>query len=168
MENQPLFTEKQYFRQLLVIGLLVFINLFFIYGFVQQIILGHPFGTKSAPDAVLIIFLIGSFLLTYFMWTAHLATTISVRGIAYQFHPFQRKPTCIPWREIKACYVRKYSPLKEYGGWGYRNYPKNSAFNVSGNTGIQIVLHTKEYVLLGTNKGDQAQRVIDSMHNLAE
>lgn len=168
MENQVLFTEKQYFRQLLVIGLLVFINLFFIGGFVQQIILGHPFGTKSAPDAVLILFLIGSWLLTYFMWRAHLATTISTQGITYQFYPFQRKARFIPWQEIKSCYIRTYSPLKEYGGWGYRNYPKNSAFNVSGSTGIQLVLHTKEYVLLGTNKGNQAQRALDSIHAVAK
>jgi len=63
MENQTLFFEKQYPRQLSVISPLVAVNLFFIILFVQQILLGHPLGTKVAPNAVLIIFLIASWLL---------------------------------------------------------------------------------------------------------
>lgn len=167
MENRILFSENQYIRQFLIIGLLLFVNLFFIVGFVQQIVLGHPFGTKSAPDVVLILFLIGSWLLTYFTLTAHLITTIGTQGITYQFVPFQRQPKFIAWHEIKTCYLRKYSPLNEYGGWGYRTYPKNSAYTVSGVVGIQLVLHTHQFVLLGTNKGAQVQTVIDSIHNAA-
>lgn len=168
MENQILFSEKQYLRQFLVIGLLMFVNLFFIFGFVQQIVLGHPFGTKSAPDAVLILSLIGTWLLTYFTLTAHLITIISAQGVSYQFTPFQRQPRFIAWHEIKTCYLRKYSPLKEYGGWGYRNYPRNSAYTTSGVVGIQLVLNSGEFILLGTNKGAQARAVIDSIYNLAK
>jgi len=164
MEGQILFSEKQYFRQFLVIGLLVLVNLFFAYGFVQQIILGHPFGTKSAPNAVLIVSLLGNWLLTYYMGKSNLTTTITTLGIAYRFYPFQRQPAFIPWHQIKSCFVRQYNPLKEYGGWGYRNYPKNKAFNVSGSVGIQIVLHTNEFILLGTNRGSQAQAAIDSIN----
>ncbi|SOD95491.1 hypothetical protein [Spirosoma fluviale] len=166
MENQILFTEKQYFRQFLVIGLLAFVNLFFAVGFIQQILLGHPFGTKSAPDAVLILFLIGAWLLTYFTLKANLTTTISSEGVSYQFTPFQRQPKLIAWHEMKTCYIRKYSPLKEYGGWGYRNYPKNSAYTTSGVEGIQVVLKSGDFILIGTNKSTQARAVINSIYEV--
>lgn len=168
MENQILFAEKQYLRQFLVIGALIFVNLFFMIGFVQQIVLGHPFGTKSAPDAVLIIFLIGTWLLTYLTLKANLTTTISSKGISYQFTPFQRQSKLIAWHEIKACYIRKYSPLKEYGGWGYRNYPKNSAYTTSGVEGIQLVLNNGEFILIGTNKSVQAQAAINSIYDVVK
>ena len=166
MKNQTLFFEKQYLRQFHVIGLLVFVNLFFVVLFVQQIILDHPLSTKVAPDAVLILFLMGSWLLTYFALTAHLTTTISTQGISYQFFPFQRQSKLIAWHEIKTCYIRTYSPLKEYGGWGYGNYPENSAYTVSGVVGIQLVLTTHKFILLGTNKSVQAQAVINSIYDV--
>lgn len=168
MKNQTLFFEKQYLRQFHVIGVLVFVNLFFVILFVRQVILGHPLGTNVAPDAVLILFLMGSWLLTYFTLTAHLTTAISTQGISYQFFPFQRQSKLIAWDEIKTCYVRTYSPLKEYGGWGYRNYPKNSAYTVSGVVGIQLMLNTQKFILLGTNRRVQAQAVINSIYDVAK
>lgn len=163
MESRVLFTERQYYRQFLVIGLAALTNLFFLYGSIQQLIFKQPFGTKSAPDAVLFLSLLGSLVLTYLIATTHLDTTISTQGVGYQFYPFQLRPIFIPWQAVKSCYIRTYSPLAEYGGWGYRNYPNNSAFNVSGNTGIQLVLHTRKFILIGTNKVQQAQQAINSI-----
>ncbi|GAB3783695.1 hypothetical protein GCM10028818_42200 [Spirosoma horti] len=167
MQNQTLFFEKQYLRQWPVIGLLVVINLFFFILFLLQSILGHPLGTKVAPNVVLILLLIGSWLLTYFTLTANLTTTINSLGISYQFAPFQRRAKLIGWHQIKSCYIRTYSPLKEYGGWGYGNYPKNKAYTVSGVVGIQLVLHTGEFVLIGTTKGAQAQAALESIYDVA-
>lgn len=92
---------------------------------------------------------------------------IDEAGIYYGFLPFAKKLNFAKWQEIKECYVRTYNPLIEYGGWGYRRklYGKNRAYNVKGNIGIQIVFNDGRKLLLGTQLGDEAQRVINRYQN---
>jgi len=58
--------------------------------------------------------------------------------------------------------VRKYSPIGEYGGWGYRVAGKRSgvAYNISGNMGIQIELKNGKKILLGTRKPEEAKEAL--------
>jgi hypothetical protein len=63
-------------------------------------------------------------------------------NLAYtmRFWPFYLKTQFISWQEIKECYVREYSPIAEYGRWGYRVLflrKKGQEFNVKGNIGTQ-------------------------------
>ena len=53
-------------------------------------------------------------------------------------------------------YVRQYSPIIEYGGWGLRFgiFGKGTAFNVSGNKGLQLEFINNKKLLIGTNKPD--------------
>ena len=74
-----------------------------------------------------------------------LTTRIDGEGIHYKFFPFHWKFKVIKWNEINKAYVRIYSPLSEYGGWGLKggalwNGAKGKAINVSGNIGIQLEL----------------------------
>ena len=112
--------------------------------------------------------MIGIWLLTYFVLKANLVTTISSQGISCQFIPFQRQPKFIAWQDTKTCYIRRYSPLKEYGGWGYRNYAKNSAYTTSGVECIQMVLKSGEFILISTTKGAQARAIINSIHEVSD
>ncbi len=96
-----------------------------------------------------------------------LYTKINEEGIYYGFWPFHNNLNLAKWSEIKKCYVRKYSPIAEYGGWGYRRrlYGKNRAYNVKGNIGIQIVFKDGRNILVGTQMGDNAQSVINRYQN---
>jgi hypothetical protein len=60
--------------------------------------------------------------------------------------------------------VRKYNPLTEYGGWGYRTGfgKKSGAMNVKGNIGIQIELSNGKKLLLGTQKKTEANKVLET------
>lgn len=64
---------------------------------------------------------------------------------------------------MEKCYVRTYSPIREYGGWGFRQAlgEKGKAYNVKGNKGIQIQLKTGKNILIGTQKEKDAQQVIN-------
>lgn len=75
------------------------------------------------------------------------------------------KSRVIPLNNIANMYVRKYKPLREYGGWGLRMglFGKGSAINVSGNMGIQIELKNGDRILIGTNKPDDAKRIIKDL-----
>ena len=98
-------------------------------------------------------------LIAFFM---QLETKIDEQGIHYAFKPFHRSFRHILWYDIRECYVRKYSPIGEYGGWGYRVTlgKKGKALNVKGNLGIQVVLKNDKRLLLGTQKEDEAKRVV--------
>jgi hypothetical protein len=54
--------------------------------------------------------------------------------------------------------VRKYSPIKEYGGWGFRYGFKNGkAYNISGNMGLQLILKNGDRILIGTQKPEELE-----------
>ena len=92
-----------------------------------------------------------------------LNTKIDTIGIHYGFYPIHQNLKTIRWGEIEKCYVRKYNPLTEFGGWGYRGGFSNKtgkAFNVKGNIGIQLVLKNGKKILIGTQKQSEAEHVI--------
>jgi len=59
-------------------------------------------------------------------------------------------------------FVRKYSPLFEYGGWGLRWSLNGKAVNVRGNMGIQVVLKNGSRILIGTSNPEDAKMALDS------
>jgi uncharacterized membrane protein (DUF485 family) len=91
-----------------------------------------------------------------------LTVAISARGLAYEFFPFHWKPRFIDWAEVRACYVRKYRPVAEYGGWGIRCGwgGRGRAYNVKGNMGIQLELKDGSRILFGTQRPGDVERII--------
>lgn len=114
---------------------------------------------KSYSWAVLfpILLTMGVIFLLYFL---RLETTIDAKGIHYKFFPFPEKT--IPWQEMDECYVRQYSPLREYGGWGIRFGLSGRAYNVKGNKGIQVKLKSGKKILFGTQNETEVKSVINS------
>ena len=96
------------------------------------------------------------------IYTINLKTRIDEKGVQYQFFPFNLKPRLLSWCDIDSCYVRTYSPIKEYGGWGYRSgiLSYGKAYNIKGNVGIQLILKNGKKLLIGTQQKEQAKQVI--------
>lgn len=92
--------------------------------------------------------------------TLRLHTKIDSNGIRTRFEPLSFFRKEFKWNEISKCYVRKYAPIREYGGWGIRGSGKSKAYNVSGNIGIQIITKDQKKFLIGTNKSEEAKRVV--------
>ncbi|MTB51211.1 hypothetical protein [Lewinella sp. W8] len=82
-----------------------------------------------------------------------LRTTITEDGIEARFWPFGRKR--IFRSEIESAEVRSYSPIGEFGGWGYRIGPGGIAFNMQGNRGLQLKLKNGSKILIGTQKPEE-------------
>jgi len=143
------------------------LNLLFIYAIVQQIILGEPFGTKPAPDFVLVLVVL--FLLAFFIFlvTIRLKTRITEKGIYYRFYPFQFKETLIEWHELKDAYVREYNSFHEYGGWGirYGSSRTGKAINTSesSNKGLQLQFNDGKLLLIGTKRPQEIQTIVDEI-----
>lgn len=88
-----------------------------------------------------------------------LRTVITEDGIEVKFWPFGRRR--IFKSEIKNAKVRKYMPLKEYGGWGYRIGPAGKAYNMQGNHGLQLEFNDGDRLLIGTQRPDELQAFIE-------
>jgi hypothetical protein len=100
------------------------------------------------------------FALFYF---AKLEIVIDQVGVQWRWFPIHRTFRKLQWEEIDVAWIRKYNALKEYGGWGVKGTRKNRAFNISGNQGLQLVLHTGRKILLETKHAHAMQAALDSL-----
>src|SRR5690606_19532086 len=125
------FSESHKFNQPWLVGLLIAVILV---SAVPVFIASEDFKTQWELQLVLAFAIIlPLFLAVFFLYFLKLNTKIDLNGIHYGFYPFRRNLKTIPWREIKSCEVIQYSPLMDYGGWGYRYGRKGKALNVRGN-----------------------------------
>ena len=67
------------------------LSVLFIYAFVQQVIIGKPFGPKPASDLVLILLLLFFLSLMAFLRSIKMETLVNNKGIQYRLLPFQQK-----------------------------------------------------------------------------
>jgi hypothetical protein len=138
-----------------------------IYGIIQQIFLKQPFGDKPMSDVGLLIFTFVMLLFSVLIFVCRLSTRIDENGIHYQFFPFHFSLQTIAWSQLEVAKVRTYLPISEYGGWGFRsgffgNKAKGSAYNVSGDIGIQLKFKNGKKLLIGTQKQEEAKSVLET------
>ncbi|MEJ7559273.1 MAG: hypothetical protein WKF66_13265 [Pedobacter sp.] len=154
MSNEVLFLEVQRFKQWWLWLILLGINGLFIYGVFKQVIGGQHFGNKPTSNLVLLTITGLMIIVTVLFANFHLETTIKTDGIYVRFFPFHLKYKYYSWDTLAKAYVRQYSPISEYGGWGLRTglFGKGTAYNVSGNEGLQLEFKNDKRLLIGTNK----------------
>ncbi len=143
------------------------LNVLCIYAIVQQLILGKAFGPKPASNSVLLMAGLFVFLLLLFLMSIKLKTRITETGIYYRFYPFQFKETCIEWQELKNAWMREYNALFEYGGFGLRSGSAQTGKAVitsaSCNMGLQLQFNGDQLLLIGTQKPQEMQIIIDAV-----
>ena len=156
------FSEIQFFRQKWLWAIILFFPVYSMYGIYEQIIMENPIGgDKAISNDGLIWFtvLIGVGLPLLF-YNIRLTTRVSEEGFHYQFFPIHLKERTIPFRDIESFKARKYSPLKEFGGWGIRFGFEGKAYNVSGEEGLQLVLKNERKVLFGSQKAKELEKAM--------
>ncbi len=156
------FNETQRFNQwwlkLIHIASIIFLCYSLYHWYFANKAVGNVDPNDSIGQLIVIVSILPILMLFYFL---KLRTEIDESGIQYQFLPFHFSAKKIAWTDIQNCYVRTYNPIMEYGGWGYRtSFGKGRAFNVKGNKGIQIELKSGKKILIGTQKQEQAKKVI--------
>ena len=132
----------------------------------QQEILDKPFGNNPAPSFVYLIGAVVLVLILTMVQKMTLFTTVDQNGIHIKIKPFHLKGKFIPWENIEKIYIRKYKPVREFGGWGIRYWLGGKAYNMYGNKGLQMILNSGSKILIGTQKPvefEQALKQIDSI-----
>lgn len=163
--GELLFREEQNFLLALpVIGIfMTFLNLLFLYGIWRQIFMGQTFGDNPVSDTGLILLFVFTFAITMLLWFLRLQTEIRRDGIYARFSPVHRQFTYFNPDDLQKCFLRKYKPIREFGGWGFRYSVSKGgkAWNVSGNIGLQLVFKNGNKLLIGTRKPQSLQRALE-------
>lgn len=160
-----LFREKQSFRQWWLWSILILLNAFSIFAAIRQLTGGKPVGDNPLSNTGILFVTSMVILLTSFIYSLRLETQIGKDGIHVRFYPFHLSFKHFPWARISKVYVRQYSALWEYGGWGLRTnfFGRGEAFNVSGSYGIQIEFTGGRKLLIGTQQPEEVERVLQVM-----
>ena len=164
MDNKILFSEIQRFKQWWLWILLIGSDVFSLYGVFVQVVNGQKFGDKPMSNTGLLISAGITLLGTIFFLVTRLDTQIKKDGVYVKFFPLHFRFRYYSWTELSKCYVRKYSPIAEYGGWGLRFGFGGKAYNISGNQGLQLEFKNKKTLLIGTQKPEELQEVINKFY----
>lgn len=168
MKDEILFSEQQRFKQWWFWIIFIGIDALFIIGSYQQIIQGQQFGDKPMGNGGLIFVTILLVLLTLVFAYTRLETQIKEDGIYVRFFPFRISFKHYPWDKLTKSFVRKYRPLVEYGGWGLRFsvFGYGTAYNVSGNMGLQLIFTNRKKLLIGTQKPEELTEALNKIGQL--
>ena len=149
--NEPIYSEKQRFRQWWI-WLVVLIGPAILFWVIfQQIVMVSPSDNNSTNALVLIILGLPLGIgLPLFMYTTGLDTEVRDSGVFIRFRPFHLKWMVFEFDSIQKSDIHTYSPLKDYGGWGIRYGKMGKAYNVSGNTGVLLKLKDGKTILIGS------------------
>ncbi len=155
-------TQKfdQWWMKLIYIGMVAMLLYSLYTWYIAHEAVGNV-GAKDTTGQLIMMACILPVLVLFYVFK--LRTEIDEIGVHYQFLPFHFSKQTLRWAEIEKCYVRTYSPIREYGGWGFRASisGKGKAYNVKGSKGIQIKLKSGSEILIGTQRDADAEQVIN-------
>jgi hypothetical protein len=88
---------------------------------------------------------------------------VAVRPGAIEFRLRPLAGQTIPVDLIRSCTARRYRPILEYGGWGYRwGRGGSRAYNIRGNRGVQLVLQDGQKILIGSQRPGELASAIQA------
>lgn len=165
VQNEILFTEDQRFRQWWLWLILLSGDAVFLFWVCKQLIFKVQVGDHPMSDTSLLLSAVGIILVSILLFYTRLNTQIKKDGIYLKFFPFHWSYKYYSWDMVDKCYVRTYSPLGEYGGWGirYGMFGQGMAYNMSGNKGLQLELNNGKKILIGTNKPVELEEVLSKL-----
>ena len=163
--NRVLFKEEQKFRQLWILMIFIVSTGFWLYILLQHVIADDAFTKEPGTAWMTAIAGIIPLLFIILFIRLKLTTVVDREGIRCRFAIFQRSYRTFRKKDIIHYEIRKYKPIAEYGGWGIRvgRGKRGSAYNVSGNMGLQLQLADGKKFLIGTQQPESLLKAMDRM-----
>ena len=167
--NSIPFKETQRLNQVWVWLILGLVNLVLIWMLITQLVLGQPVGDNPAPDGFLAFVVVVGLFMSALVISMRLETEIDEQGIHYRFTPFIPSFKTVCYDELQEATVRKYRPIIEYGGWGFRLgvMGKGKALNMRGNQGLQLVFKDGRRLLIGTQEPEALRQALTSFSTVS-
>ncbi|MGN6566788.1 MAG: hypothetical protein ACTHJ0_02485 [Flavipsychrobacter sp.] len=160
--NSIEFFERQRFRLWWAWIILIVIIGTFIWGIIQQTVFHIPFGSKPVSSLVLLCLTVIPVGIALLIFSIVMKTKITMQGIYCSFRPFELKGRMTGWDDVDRVYVREYSAMKEFMGWGLKYGGKmyGWAYTVGGKYGVQLQLKGGKKILLGTHKPEEVKHLL--------
>lgn len=151
------FKEEQKFTPWWLRLILIGIGILSVYGIYKQLILGEQFGNQPMSNLGLVVFCISILGFIAILWFMRLKTEIDENEIRINLFPFIKKR--LNWKDIKNAKIVNYGFV---GGWGIRLGTKyGTVYNSKGNKGLAIELQNGEKFLVGTQKENDLNKIVE-------
>ena|SRR6218665_1759169 len=166
MDSHILFSEKQRFTQWWIWAILIGVNGLFIFGIVEQVVFGKPFGDNPMSNLGLFLVAGGMFILSLMLFFSKLETRVTRDELSVRMFPFHFRFKHFTWNQFSKIYVKEYSPIADYGGWGlrYSISGDGKAYNMSGKKGLQLEFTNGKKLLIGTQKAEELNAVLEKLN----
>lgn len=121
---------------------------------------GVYFATRGMAEGDIVVAAIAAALALEIALLHSLKLTTRVDAEAIEMRGMWLINRRIAFAEIEHAELRKYKPLLEYGGWGFRIGPAGKAYNARGDEGVQLVLKSGERALIGSQRAAELAAIL--------
>ena len=154
------YTEKQSLKTLwwLMLPIIIAISIQTGYWLTEA----DPIVKENRFNELIIALVVGILVLVLYS-SMSLKTKVDTMGITFSFKPFV-KEKYYTWADLEKVWVRKYKPLREYGGWGFRiGFGKGKAYSVWGRHGLQLIFKNNKRLLIGTQNQEELANFLKNL-----
>jgi hypothetical protein len=90
---------------------------------------------------------------------------VDASGVQARFAPWQRRGRHIPWEQVQGCRVRRYRPLVDLGGWGWRRSLNGrlEGYTTRGDQALELDLGDRHSLLIGTQRPEELAAVLRAL-----
>ncbi|MGI6048644.1 MAG: DUF6141 family protein [Petrimonas sp.] len=154
------FYEVQRMRQWWIWLVMIAVNVIFIWGCIQQLLLQKPWGTNPMNNVELIIVTASMILLNMMMFSTKLHTYINNEGVFVRFFLFHFRYKFFDWNNIETLQVKKYNSYRA-GGWGLKvTLDGTRYYTVSGNMCLSLILENGRKIIISTKRPIEMEVVL--------
>ncbi len=153
--------EQRMLNSRLVLPVVVLVAGVGWWGFIEQVVLGKPWGNNPGPDWILwLILLLFGIAFPIFFMSLRLIVEVQEDHVDIRFRPFTHRR--IAFDDIERAKMRNYHPIREYGGWGVKGWShRKMAYSVSGNEGVDLQMRDGTSVMIGSREPRKLERAIE-------
>jgi len=152
--TNSVFIEEQTYRGTWVIYLLLLIELPTL-----VLILVLLFNSEDKSEIGFTLAFVISTLGLVFLLIVNLKmeTRIDTYGVSFRYFPFIRSWRKFPKGTIQSISVINYSPITDYGGWGFKGNKTTKAYSILGEQGLLLNIGEKKKIMIGTLKAKELE-----------
>jgi hypothetical protein len=152
--TNSVFIEEQTYRGTWVIYLLLLIELPTL-----VLILVLLFNSEDKSEIGFTLAFVISTLGLVFLLIVNLKmeTRIDTYGVSFRYFPFIRSWRKFPKGTIQSISIINYSPITDYGGWGFKGNKITKAYSILGEQGLILNIGEKKKIMMGTLKAKELE-----------
>lgn len=161
----PHFYEKQRFTQWWIWLILILLNILFAIAAYEQFTEQIFFGAKPMSDTGLLLTWLLTIAITLLFLVMKLETQIADDTVLVRFFPFHTSYRQFESSTMAKAYIRRYSAVYEYGGWGLRLgwFGKGTAYTIKGSDGLQLEFKNGKKLLIGTQNPEELKHTLKNL-----